>query len=101
MCHCLIQLFVETRDRIYLTLLYLMLPCLQTCVCANRLLVQEGIHDRFVEALVRAVSKLHVGSGFEPDVNLGPLINAKAVDKVRELVTVLLYIVVTVHCLMY
>jgi succinate-semialdehyde dehydrogenase / glutarate-semialdehyde dehydrogenase len=63
--------------------------------------VQEGIHDRFVEALVRAVSKLRVGSGFEPEVNLGPLINAKAVDKVRKLITVLLYFVAAVHCLMY
>jgi delta 1-pyrroline-5-carboxylate dehydrogenase len=54
-------------------------------VCANRIIVQEGIHDKFVELLARAVSKLQVGDGFDTGVNMGPLINAKAVSKVRIL----------------
>ncbi len=54
----------------------------QTCVCANRVLVQDGIHDRFVGALARAVQGLKVGDGFEPGVTIGPLINAAAISKV-------------------
>ncbi|WP_237477426.1 NAD-dependent succinate-semialdehyde dehydrogenase [Lichenibacterium dinghuense] len=54
----------------------------QTCVCANRILVQDGIHDRFVAALAAAVSGLRVGDGREPGVTLGPLINAAGRDKV-------------------
>ena len=56
----------------------------QTCVCANRILVQAGIHDRFVERLEAAVSGLRVGNGFDPDVDQGPLVSAAAVDKVRQ-----------------
>ena len=56
----------------------------QTCVCANRVLVQSGIHDRFVEALVTAVQRLKVGDGLQSDVTIGPLINAAAVAKVKE-----------------
>ncbi|MEZ0168503.1 NAD-dependent succinate-semialdehyde dehydrogenase [Microvirga sp. TS319] len=55
----------------------------QTCVCTNRLFVQEGIHDAFVEKFAGEVSKLKVGSGIEPDVVQGPLINEKAVEKVE------------------
>ncbi len=54
----------------------------QTCVCANRILVQDGIHDRFVAALSAAVSELRVGDGRERGVTLGPLINPGGRDKV-------------------
>lgn len=56
----------------------------QTCVCANRFLVQSGIHDKFVAALAEAMGKLRVGDGFEPGVTLSPLINGDAVEKVVE-----------------
>lgn len=56
----------------------------QTCVCANRLLVQEGVYDAFAEKLAAAVKKLKVGDGAEQGVTTGPLINDAAVDKVRE-----------------
>lgn len=54
----------------------------QTCVCANRLLVQDGIHDRFVAALSAEVARLRVGDGREPGITMGPLINLAARDKV-------------------
>ncbi len=47
----------------------------QTCVCANRILVQEGIYDRFADQLAGAVSRLKVGNGFAEGVTIGPLIN--------------------------
>lgn len=57
----------------------------QTCVSANRILVQDGIHDRFVASLTEAIQqKMKAGDGFEPQTTLGPLINAKAVDKVEH-----------------
>jgi len=56
----------------------------QTCVCANRLLVQEGIHDKFVEAFSKAIQALKVGDGFADGVTQGPMINTKASDKVFE-----------------
>ncbi|MFL5258695.1 MAG: NAD-dependent succinate-semialdehyde dehydrogenase [Hyphomicrobiales bacterium] len=56
----------------------------QTCVCANRILVQDGIYDRFAEKLAAAVKSLKVGNGAEQGVTTGPLINAAAVQKVRE-----------------
>jgi succinate-semialdehyde dehydrogenase/glutarate-semialdehyde dehydrogenase len=56
----------------------------QTCVCANRLLVQDGAYDAFVEKLIVAVAKLKVGNGLEEGVTQGPLINADAVTKVEE-----------------
>jgi succinate-semialdehyde dehydrogenase/glutarate-semialdehyde dehydrogenase len=56
----------------------------QTCVCTNRILVQAGVYDEFVRRLAVAVSKLVVGHGTEPGVNIGPLINADAARKVRE-----------------
>jgi len=59
----------------------------QTCVCANRLLVQEGVYDAFAEKLAKAVTTLKVGDGFGEGVTTGPLINAAAVDKVEEHVT--------------
>ena len=56
----------------------------QTCVCANRLLVQEGVYDTFVAKLTEAVNQLKVGEGFGEGVTTGPLINAKAIKKVEE-----------------
>ena len=58
----------------------------QTCVCANRLLVQDGVYDAFAEKLAKAVGELMVGNGIEPGVTQGPLIDAKALEKVEELV---------------
>jgi len=58
----------------------------QTCVCANRIYVQDGIYDAFVEKMVKAVKKLKVGEGFEDGVTQGPLINAAAIEKVERLV---------------
>jgi succinate-semialdehyde dehydrogenase/glutarate-semialdehyde dehydrogenase len=57
----------------------------QTCVCANRILVQSGIYDRFAVALVEAVKKLEVGPGQNAKCNIGPLINADAIAKVKSL----------------
>ncbi|MEQ1716290.1 MAG: NAD-dependent succinate-semialdehyde dehydrogenase, partial [Hyphomicrobium sp.] len=57
----------------------------QTCVCANRILVQAGIYDRFAAALVEAVKTLNVGPGDNAKCNLGPLINADAAAKVDAL----------------
>ena len=55
----------------------------QTCVCANRLLVQDGVYERFSKRLAEEVAALTVGDGAEDGVQQGPLINAKAVDKVE------------------
>ncbi len=55
----------------------------QTCVCANRLLVQDGVYDAFAAKLKAAVEALRVGDGREPGVTQGPLINAEAVAKVE------------------
>ena len=56
----------------------------QTCVCANRLYVQEGVYDAFATKLADAVRKLSVGNGTTEGVTTGPLINAAAVKKVEE-----------------
>ncbi|MGQ0676422.1 MAG: NADP-dependent succinate-semialdehyde dehydrogenase [Rhodospirillales bacterium] len=56
----------------------------QTCVCANRLLVQDAVYDKFLGKLVGAVKQLKVGNGLEPGVTQGPLIDMKAVDKIEE-----------------
>ncbi|MBL0166204.1 MAG: NADP-dependent succinate-semialdehyde dehydrogenase [Propionivibrio sp.] len=56
----------------------------QTCVCANRLYVQDGVYDLFARKLVAAVEKLKVGNGVEPGVTQGPLIDAAAIRKVEE-----------------
>jgi succinate-semialdehyde dehydrogenase / glutarate-semialdehyde dehydrogenase len=58
----------------------------QTCVCANRILVQSAIYDRFAAALVDAAQRLTVGPGLEPGSNIGPLINREAIAKVEALV---------------
>ncbi|XP_017228535.1 succinate-semialdehyde dehydrogenase, mitochondrial [Daucus carota subsp. sativus] len=57
----------------------------QTCVCANRILVQDGIYDKFASALADAVKNLKVGDGFSEGVVQGPLINEAAVQKVETL----------------
>ena len=59
----------------------------QTCVCANRLIVQSGIHDAFVARLAEKAAALKVGAGDQPGVQIGPLITAKAVAKVEGLLT--------------
>ena len=56
----------------------------QTCVCANRLYVQDSVYEAFAEKLVAAVAKLKVGNGIEAGVTQGPLIDDKAVAKVEE-----------------
>jgi succinate-semialdehyde dehydrogenase / glutarate-semialdehyde dehydrogenase len=56
----------------------------QTCVCANRIYVQEGVYDAFAQKLAAAVGKLNVGNGVSDGVTTGPLINAAAVAKVQE-----------------
>lgn len=56
----------------------------QTCVCANRLLVQDAVYDAFVEKLAEAVRKLNVGNGLNDGVDIGPMIDANAVAKVEE-----------------
>ncbi|WP_137931747.1 NAD-dependent succinate-semialdehyde dehydrogenase [Mesorhizobium comanense] len=58
----------------------------QTCVCTNRIYVQDGIHAAFVAKLTEQVAGLKVGDGGAPEVVQGPLINAKAVAKVAELI---------------
>lgn len=59
----------------------------QTCVCANRILVQDGVYDAFTKKLVVAMTDLKVGSGFEDGVNIGPLINAGAANDVMTFVS--------------
>jgi succinate-semialdehyde dehydrogenase/glutarate-semialdehyde dehydrogenase len=56
----------------------------QTCVCANRIYVQEGVYDAFVQKLTVAVGKLKVGDGLKGETQQGPLIDMKAVAKVEE-----------------
>ena len=56
----------------------------QTCICTNRMLVQEGIHDAFVRKLAAAVARLQVGDGLHAETQQGPLIDEAAVRKVEE-----------------
>ncbi|PUB41478.1 NADP-dependent succinate-semialdehyde dehydrogenase [Pseudomonas sp. GV047] len=56
----------------------------QTCVCANRLYVHDKVYDAFVDKLTSSVGALKIGDGFTNGVTLGPLIDGKAVAKVRE-----------------
>jgi succinate-semialdehyde dehydrogenase/glutarate-semialdehyde dehydrogenase len=56
----------------------------QTCISANRILVQDGVYDEYLEKLVAAVTKLKVGAGTEPGVNVGPLIDDAGFAKVRR-----------------
>jgi succinate-semialdehyde dehydrogenase/glutarate-semialdehyde dehydrogenase len=56
----------------------------QTCVCANRLLVQDGVYEAFTAKLAQAVKAMKVGSGVETGTVIGPLIDMKAIEKVEE-----------------
>jgi succinate-semialdehyde dehydrogenase/glutarate-semialdehyde dehydrogenase len=56
----------------------------QTCVCANRILVQDSVYDAFAGKLADAVAALKVGNGFEQGTIIGPLIDGKAVEKVEQ-----------------
>lgn len=56
----------------------------QTCVCANRILVQAGIYDAFADKLVARVKAMKVGSGLEPGVAIGPMINEAAISKINR-----------------
>jgi succinate-semialdehyde dehydrogenase/glutarate-semialdehyde dehydrogenase len=56
----------------------------QTCVCANRILVQDGVYDEFAAKLSQAVSGFRVGNGLEKGITIGPLIDQQAVAKVEE-----------------
>jgi succinate-semialdehyde dehydrogenase / glutarate-semialdehyde dehydrogenase len=55
----------------------------QTCVCANRLLVQDGVYDAFTKRLAETAGAMKVADGFEPGAVIGPLIDIKAVEKVE------------------
>jgi len=57
----------------------------QTCVCANRIYVQAGVHDEFVDKFTRAVRELKVGRGEEEGVQIGPMISKDAIEKVESL----------------
>lgn len=56
----------------------------QTCVCANRIYVQEGIYDKFASAFAEKVKGFKVGNGFEEGITHGPLIHDRAIDKVNQ-----------------
>ncbi|CAD5255104.1 MULTISPECIES: NAD-dependent succinate-semialdehyde dehydrogenase [unclassified Imperialibacter] len=56
----------------------------QTCVCVNRLMVQDGVYDEFVEKFSKAVAALKVGNGLEEGAEIGPLINEKGLAKVKN-----------------
>ena len=56
----------------------------QTCVCANRIYVQAGVYDAFLDKLAARVAQLKIGSGFEAGVHVGPLIDAQALAKVES-----------------
>src|SRR5439155_1375221 len=55
----------------------------QTCVCANRILVQDGVYDAFTKRLGETAGAMKVADGFEPGAAIGPLIDMKAVEKVE------------------
>jgi succinate-semialdehyde dehydrogenase / glutarate-semialdehyde dehydrogenase len=57
----------------------------QTCVCANRFFVQDGIYEEFVKKFIQGIkNQLIIGSGFVPGNNLGPLIDIKAIEKIED-----------------
>jgi succinate-semialdehyde dehydrogenase/glutarate-semialdehyde dehydrogenase len=56
----------------------------QTCVCANRILVQAGVYDAFADRLVARVNAMKVGSGLEAGVDIGPMINRAAIEKIER-----------------
>ncbi|TPK10090.1 NAD-dependent succinate-semialdehyde dehydrogenase [Mesorhizobium sp. B2-5-7] len=56
----------------------------QTCVCANRILVQAGVYDAFAEKLSQRVNRMKVGAGTDDGTEIGPMINAAAIDKIER-----------------
>jgi succinate-semialdehyde dehydrogenase / glutarate-semialdehyde dehydrogenase len=58
----------------------------QTCICTNRFLIHSKVFDEFTDKFSKQVAKLKVGSGFEPGVDVGPLISQEAVDKTRSFI---------------
>lgn len=58
----------------------------QTCVCANRIFVQSGIYDAFMERFKSATEALKMGDGLDADIDIGPLVNARAAEGVREII---------------
>ncbi|CAH2401866.1 NAD-dependent succinate-semialdehyde dehydrogenase [Mesorhizobium ventifaucium] len=56
----------------------------QTCVCANRILVQEGVYDAFAEKLSQRVKRMKVGAGTDEGTEIGPMINTAAIDKIER-----------------
>jgi succinate-semialdehyde dehydrogenase/glutarate-semialdehyde dehydrogenase len=56
----------------------------QTCISANRILVHQPVYDEFLSRFTAAVTKLHVADGFDPDVNVGPLIDENGLEKVER-----------------
>lgn len=59
----------------------------QTCVCVNRILVQAGIYDRFLEEFTEAVKALKMGNGLDPDTKIGPVISTKSIDRLQAMVS--------------
>lgn len=59
----------------------------QTCVCANRIYLHEKIHDKFIKQLIKKVKALNVGNGLNEQTDIGPLINAQAIEKIQNLLT--------------
>ena len=55
----------------------------QTCMCANRILMQDGVYDSFTKRLSESAEAMKVADGFEPGAVIGPLIDVKAVEKVE------------------
>ena len=70
----------------------------EACTAANRIYVQEGIKDAFVEKLRSAMDALKIGDGLDPTVDVGPLVNAETRDKVAEFVNDALTKGATLHC---
>jgi len=58
----------------------------QTCVCANRMLIQRGVYDEFASKLAAAVAELRVGNGVDEQTTVGPLIDRQAADSVLEMI---------------
>ena len=64
----------------------------QACIAANRILVQNGVYEKFAELLSNAVASLKCGDGFEKDSTVGPLINKNGLSKVLLLISLLIFV---------
>ncbi|WP_422466743.1 NAD-dependent succinate-semialdehyde dehydrogenase [Endozoicomonas sp. ALC013] len=69
----------------------------QTCVCTNRLYVQDGVYDEFLEKYTAAVAALKVGNGLDKETDIGPMINSRAIEKIAYLVNLAKEQGATVH----